>query len=214
MSFRILTKFICCLTLLFGLSLSSAAAEKTDVLNGRTANGVRYPLSIALDRGAKKHLTPIEPVKVSFAWGAEAGGSLDMSAQDMSTIDFSAYFGLKRGWINFFGIGAEIDIMTNNSCRSFPVFVAFRTNFTDRQTLLFLDLRGGQAYNYLPGDYYQTGIYGFGGIGVNLARSKKFCSHIVIGYTFKEYNDYRTRDEELVSISDLHLATFRLGITF
>lgn len=153
-------------------------------------------------------------VKASFAWGAETGGSLDMSAQDMSTIDLTAYFGFKRGWINFFGVGAEIDVTLNNSCRSFPVYAEFRTNFTNRKTILFLALRGGQSYNYLPGDYYQTGIYGFGGIGVNLARGRKFCSHLLMGYTFKQYTGYTTRRDEYIDLSDLHMATFRLGITF
>ena len=155
-----------------------------------------------------------EPVKTSFAWGAEAGGSIDMSGNDMSSIDISESFGFKRGWINFLGLGAEIDIMTNNSARSFPVFLSFKTNFRNRPTLLFIDLRAGLSANYLPNDYQQTGNYAFIGLGINLARGKSFSSHMVIGYSYKEYRDIVTREDETFRMNDVHSATVKLGITF
>lgn len=155
-----------------------------------------------------------EPVKTSFAWGADAGGSIDMSGNDMSSIDLSASFGFKRSWINFLGLGAEIDIMLNNSARSFPVYLAFKTNFHSRPTLLFLDLRAGLSANYLPNDYQQTGAYAFVGLGFNLARGKSFSSHLVLGYSYKEYSDITTREEEIFQMKDVHCATIKLGITF
>lgn len=155
-----------------------------------------------------------ETDKGAFAWGADAGGSIDMSANDMSSIDFTAYFGYKRGWINFAGVGAEIDIMLSNSCRSFPVYATLKTNFRNKPTLLFMDVRGGISVNYLPSDYSQSGAYCFAGLGINLARSKKFTSHIVIGYTYKQYSNFVTRNNEGVKMSDIHLASVRLGITF
>lgn len=155
-----------------------------------------------------------EPVKTSFAWGADAGGSIDMSGNDMSSVDLSASFGFKRGWINFLGLGAEIDIMLNNSARSFPVFLSFKTNFRNRPTLLFLDFRAGLSANYLPNDYQQTGAYTFVGVGFNLARGKSFSSHLVVGYSYKEYRDITTRAEEIFPMKDVHCATVKLGITF
>lgn len=155
-----------------------------------------------------------EPVKTSFAWGADAGGSIDLSGNDMSSADISASFGFKRGWINFLGLGAEIDIMLNNSARSFPVYLSFKTNFRNRPTLLFLDFRAGISANYLPNDYQQTGSYAFVGLGINLARGKLFSSHLVIGYSYKEYRDIVTREEESFPMKDVHCATIKLGITF
>jgi len=152
--------------------------------------------------------------KGTFAWGAEAGGSIDMSANDMSSIDFTACFGYKRGWIKFAGIGAEIDIMLNNSCRSFPIYASFKTNFINRPSLLFMDIRGGVSLNYLPNNYDQSGAYAFGGLGINLARGKKFASHIVIGYTFKDYHNFTSRQDETIKMNDLHLMTVRLGVIF
>ena len=152
--------------------------------------------------------------KGSFAWGAEAGGSIDMSANDMSTIYFTAYFGYKRNWIKFIGVGAEIDIMLNNSCRSFPVYLSFKSNFRNKPSLLFMDLRGGISVNYLPSDYSQSGAYAYGGLGINLASGKNFASHISIGYTFKQYRDFDTSEGKNIKMNDVHLATVRLGITF
>lgn len=157
---------------------------------------------------------PAEPVKGGFAWGADAGGTIDMSGSDMSSIDFTAYFGYKRSWIKFIGIGAEIDIMVDNSCRSFPVYVAFRTNFQTGASLLFWDFRGGISANYLPDDYSQTGPYVFNGLGFNLASGKKFASHLVLGYTFRGYSSFETRGGERIAMKDVHGASVRLGITF
>lgn len=137
-----------------------------------------------------------------------------MSSNDMSSVDLAASFGFKRGWINFLGLGAEIDIMTNNSARSFPVYLSFKTNFRSRPTLLFLDFRAGISANYLPNDYQQTGTYTFVGLGFNLARGKSFSSHIVVGYSYKEYRDIVTREDEVFPMKDVHAATFKLGITF
>lgn len=155
-----------------------------------------------------------DEVKGKFAWGAEAGGSIDMSANDMSSIDLTASFGFSRGWIKFVGIGTGVDIMLNNSCRSFPTYISFKTDFSNRPSLLFMDIRGGFSINYLPDDKPQTGAYGFGGIGINLARGKKFTSHIVIGYTLKQRKDFLSDEGRTVRTKDLHLATVRLGIIF
>lgn len=160
------------------------------------------------------NVTAEEPIKTSFAWGVDAGGSIDMSGNDMSSVDLSASFGFKRGWINFLGLGAEIDIMLNNSARSFPVFLSLKTNFCSRPTLLFLDFRAGLSANYLPNDYQQTGAYTFVGLGFNLARGKSFSSHVVVGYSYKEYRDITTREDEIFPMKDVHCATVKLGITF
>lgn len=154
------------------------------------------------------------PDKMAFAWGADAGGSIDMSGHDMSAIDISASFGFKRGVIDFLGVGAGIDIMLDNPARSFPIFVAFKTNFRHQPSLLFFDLRVGVSANYLPNDYHQTGAYTFAGLGFNLARGKKFASHIVLGYTFKSYKDIVTRTDEVFPMNDIHAATVKLGVTF
>ncbi len=148
-----------------------------------------------------------------FAWGAEVGGSIDMSANDMSTIDFTALIGYRRSWMKFLGVGVGMDIMVNNSCRSFPIFANLKTSFSNRPQLLFLDLRAGISVNYLPDDLTQTGAYAFAGIGFNLASGNKFASHLTLGYSFVDRRDVNY-NEQHIGFSPLHYASVRLGIAF
>lgn len=167
----------------------------------------------AIGAYAKSDVTPDN--KTYFAWGADAGASIDMTGSDMSDVNFSAQFGMKRGWINFLGIGLGADLTTSNSCRSYDIFADFRTNFVNRPTLLFWPVRLGASLNYLEHNHEQTGFYGSTGIGINLARGKKYCSYMIIGYTFRERRHIEA-DAETMShnFKSLHYATVKIGITF
>ncbi len=188
-----------------------AAYTSADTLSRATATSL--PAGSKTPAAATSPV-PAHEVKGSFAWGAETGGSIDMSSNDMSSIDISAYFGYKRGGIKFIGIGAAMDIMVSNSARSFPIYLGFKTNFRRRQSLVFMDLRIGFAENYLPNDYQQAGAYSFLGLGINLARGRKFSSYTLIGYTYKGFQDIETSAGEIIKLGDLHMASLRLGITF
>lgn len=152
-------------------------------------------------------------LKTRFAWGADAGATIDLTGNDMSAINFAAFFGITRGWINFLGIGAGADIVASNSCRSYPVFVDFRTNFDNRPTLLFWDLRLGASLNYLEHNHNQVGIYGSTGLGINLARGRSFCSYMIAGYTFRDQRKV-IGTEMTHDFRDLHYASFKIGINF
>lgn len=154
-----------------------------------------------------------EEIKVRFAWGADLGSSIDMSANDMSSIDLSLAFGMRRGWINFLGVGAQGNIMISNSYRSFPFFLLFRTNFTDRPTRVFWELKGGLSLNYLEHKHRQERVYGSTGIGIRLASSAKFSSHMVLAYTYMQRKQV-VGPEMTHDFTDLHYATVKLGVTF
>lgn len=151
--------------------------------------------------------------KTRFAWGAEAGSSIDLSGNDMSSIDFNASVGFSRGWISFLGAGVGADIMVSNSCRTYPVFALFRTDFSRRVKLLFMDVRVGAALNYLPSNVSQTAPYVSLNLGINLATGKTFRSYVLAGYTYVGRKDV-TRDERVTPYEPLQLATIRLGIAF
>lgn len=151
--------------------------------------------------------------KVRFAWGAEFGSSIDLSAHDMSSIDFNAGFGLSWRWLSLAAIGAGANIMVSNSCRTYPLFAVIRTSFSDRPRLVFLDVRGGVALNYLPRNMTQTGAYTSAGIGFNLAGNRKFQSYIVAGYTFINRRDV-TDQTGTQPYEPLHFAGIRLGVSF
>ena len=43
-----------------------------------------------------------------FTWGADIGSTIDISGNDMSTIDIDAFFGYKNKFIRTVGLGAGI----------------------------------------------------------------------------------------------------------
>lgn len=151
--------------------------------------------------------------RAHFTWGAEFGSSIDLSAHDMSSIDFNANFGMRWRWFSLLGAGAGANIMVSNSCRTYPLFAVLRTSFSDgRPRLVFLDVRGGVALNYLN-DKEQSGGYASVGVGFNLAGGKKFQSYIMAGYTFvgrKDIND----ETGFQPFDNLHYAGIRLGVRF
>lgn len=151
--------------------------------------------------------------KVRFTWGAEFGGSVDLSAHDMSSIDFSAAFGLRYRWITFAGAGAAANVMVSNSCRTYPIFAMLRTSFSNRPRLVFVEARGGVALNYLPDNTDQAGPYGSLSIGFNLAGGQKFQSYITAGYTFVSRKDVTT-EIGTQPYEDLSYAGIRLGVMF
>lgn len=151
--------------------------------------------------------------RVHFAWGAEFGSSIDLSAHDMSSIDFNAAFGLRYSWLTFAGVGAGANIMVSNSCRTYPIFAMLRTSFSTRPQVVFMELRGGLALNYLAHDVTQTGGYGSAGIGFNLAGSRRFQSYLVGGYTFVTRHDV-SNEYGYQPYGMLHYAGIRLGVLF
>lgn len=148
-----------------------------------------------------------------FTWGAELEGMVDMSGHDMSSLGINASFGFEWQWIRFLGVGAQADIAVSNSSRIYPVYVNFRTDFSRRRRLVFMDLRGGAAF----ANFYRIGNttcgYFSGGLGVTLAAGRKFSSHIIVGYTWIGQRHCYEGDR-LDKCSGLSYAQMRFGITF
>lgn len=153
-----------------------------------------------------------EKPHTTFAWGANAGASIDMSGQDMSAIEFSASFGMRRGWINFLGVGMGADLITSNSSRCYPIFIDFQTNFRNSPTLFFWSIRSGISLNYLEHNHDQVGAYASTGLGINLARGNSFCSYMFIGYTFRQRNNIE--DEFNHEFKSLHYVSCKIGLNF
>lgn len=148
-----------------------------------------------------------------FIWGAEAGGSIDMTTNDMSTVNIDAFFGYTGKWIGVAGVGAGIHMMVSNSCRAFPVYAIFRTSFSSKPKLCFLELRGGCVVNNVDYDTTRARLYMNPGVGFNLARGRSFTSYITLSY---EYNGLDTYMKDAVrhDIHGLSNAQVRIGISF
>lgn len=146
-----------------------------------------------------------------FAWGADIGGAIDLTGNDMSTININAAFGYRRGVIDFIGVGAGMSSMVNNSSRMFPVYGLLRTNFRTSPSLCFLDTRAGCAFINMHNDSNYTGIYLSPGLGFNLAKGKSFASYLVLSYQYVKLN---TKSESGFDIDGLNYACVRLGVSF
>lgn len=148
-----------------------------------------------------------------FAWGAEIGGGIDLTSSDMSTVNLDAYFGYRNSWIEVLGVGAGVNMMVSNSARAFPVYGIFRTGFSKKPTLLFMDLRGGVVFNNLTNSAKQTCAYVSPGIGVNLAGGKTFQSYVTLSYVYNGLKSFQLSDRP-VDMDGLSMACVRLGIRF
>lgn len=148
-----------------------------------------------------------------FAWGADVGGAIDLTGNNMSSINIDAYFGYRSKALDIAGIGAGINMMVGNSARTFPVYAILRTNFSARPTLLFAEARVGCVFNNLGDNISQTRLFLSPGIGVNLARGRTFGSYIIVSYLFNGMSQF-TDSEMTHTVHTLSMACLRFGITF
>lgn len=150
---------------------------------------------------------------VRLAWGIDIGSSIDMSVQDMSTLNADAYVGLRTPGLDVIGVGAGLHAMVNNNSFSYPVYAIVRTSFSRRPRLCYLEVRGGVSINHLFDAPAQTSFYINPSIGFNLATGTTFRSFLSIGYAYN--------GASLEAVPDLHprvtsisMANVRLGIAF
>lgn len=176
--------------------------------------------AIAIPQHAAAQQPTPEPMaemlrKCTFSWGVQMGGSIDMSGQNMSSLDLCGIVGLRHKWIKMLGVGAGAQMMVSNSCRAYPVFFTFRTDFSStRRRLVFLDTRVGAANNTFPQGVHRTGLYAYGGVGINLATGKRFASFMTLGYTYLHRGDVTYGEGETYFLPHLHYASVGLGIHF
>ena len=148
-----------------------------------------------------------------FTWGADIGSSIDMSGNDMSSIEIDAHFGYKDDVIRTLGIGAGIKSAIGNSYTFLPVYAMLRTSFTSHPSLCFLDMRLGYSFNTLKDDATQNSFFGSAGLGFNLYTTQEFKSHIIISYTFMNMDDYYS-GEYLNELNNFSGMSIRIGISF
>lgn len=148
-----------------------------------------------------------------FTWGADIGTSVDLSGSDMTSVDLDAYFGYKGSLIRTFAVGAGVHKAFGNSYTFMPVFAMVRTSFRSEPSLLFFEAKGGYSFNTLADSGSVGGAYGTLGIGVNLAMSRRFQSHIVVSYGF--YTLRKATELAIPYVGDnISYAVLRFGVNF
>lgn len=151
--------------------------------------------------------------KSGFAWGVSVGSAIDMTSNDLSTLNADVYIGARTPTVNIIALGAGIHAMVSNSGRIYPVYALFRTSFSKRPKLCFLDLKAGLAFSTLPGNTTQRSFYGSPSLGVRLASGRTFSSYVTVGYTFIGLKSFGTA-KEYKNINGLSLASIGIGISF
>jgi hypothetical protein len=217
------------------------------ILSMLTARGISYgeELVSPTDSIATTALTEIVPeAKVDpnydlghFTWGADLGSSVDLTANDMTSVDLHAYFGYKDSWLRFLGAGVGVNSMISNQSRCYPIYAMVRTSFSNKPQLCFFDARVGFAFNNIMSYKSQTDFYGSIGIGITLAKGRKFSSHIILSYTYMPLQPFYSAREVVLSntsgesfegdapaqtitvydqihVPDMHFASIRIGCSF
>ncbi len=145
--------------------------------------------------------------------GLEVGAAIDMAGNDFSGFDIDLYGGYRSSLIKCFGLGAGYHHSFSGPQYHIPIYAIFRSGLSQKKQLFFVDFRVGYSINHLQKNINQGGFYGSAGIGINLAVSKRFGSHILLGYNFYQLSPYidliGTRHNE----SGAHLVGIRLGIS-
>lgn len=148
-----------------------------------------------------------------LAWGLDVGSSIDLTTQDMSTLNADAYVGFRKGIMDVVGIGAGLHAMVNNSSYSYPLYVIARTSFRKKPSLVFADLRVGMAFNSLFGQSANTAFYINPSVGFNLATGRKFRSYLSVGYSYNGV-EHRNDPDMMHKIHHLNMANVHLGVSF
>lgn len=148
-----------------------------------------------------------------FTWGANVGGSIDMSCHNQSSFDLDVNLGYRSPLIRLVGINLGARMMTSDGNRSFPLAAILRTSFTNRPALCFWELQAGAALNYLEHNQSQTGLFMSTGIGFNLAMSHNFQSHIILSYAYYNRRDYQYK-EATVDCPSLSKVFLAFGVNF
>lgn len=148
-----------------------------------------------------------------FTWGAEIGSSIDVSGYDTSTFNVDAQLGYKSALFRILGIGAGIHRAFGTGDNFVPVYAVLRTSFSTTPRLFFMSVKAGYSFNTFSNSSTFGDINASLGAGINLAVSKKFKSHIILGYEFRHFNQ-KHRDKYSLEVKDISLATLSFGVNF
>lgn len=148
-----------------------------------------------------------------FTWGIETGASVDMTGNDMSTFNADVIIGYKNATIRTIGVSAGVHRSFGNGDNYIPVCFVFRSSFRSRPSLFFLNFKAGYSFNTISDSPAFGDVCGTLGVGINLAMSRHFMSHIIIGYEFRHFTE---NHKSLINLteSNVSLAKLSFGVNF
>lgn len=153
----------------------------------------------------REYNTPSRPI----ALGAELGANIDLSGTESSCFDIDIYAGYRKGIIQCAGVGVGIHPSFAHSRMFIPVYALFRCNLKEGKSLCFVDVKAGLSINELTDTNHNTGLYASGGIGFNLASTRKLKTYAIVGYNYTQIEPFL-----MYNTHALHGVAIRIGITF
>lgn len=146
-----------------------------------------------------------------FAWGIEAGTSIDVSGYDSSTLNLDALFGYRNELFNLVAVGIGIHHAMGSGDNYIPLYATLRTSFTKKPRLFFMSVKMGYSFNTI-GDADTFGdINASLGGGINLAVKRTFSSYLMLAYEFRHFNK---KHREIVSIENPNISMMSLTLGF
>ncbi len=222
-----ITKYVTVFTmglLFLSLSVSPAAAKriKIDISGNARQTEADTPLatdSVAVPAPADEGPGVIFPGKSHslafshFTWGAEAGSSLDLTTNDLSTFDVDVVLGFKNSFIKLAGIGAGIHRSIHTGNNFIPVYAVLRTSFRRKPSLFFLNLQAGYSFNSISDAGTLGDFTGALGVGINLQQSSVAKSYIILSGAYQYFSTANLQKIDL----DQHYIFFArlvIGVNF
>lgn len=147
-----------------------------------------------------------------FTWGADLGSSIDLSGNDQSSFDADIVFGYKNNFFRLIGVGVGIHRAFGNGDNFIPAYFIIRTSFRKKPSPLFMNFRIGYSFNTISDSPTYGDISSSIGLGINLAMSSKFKSHIILAYAFRHFSKNHKNAFQLKE-QNVNLAQITFGIT-
>lgn len=148
-----------------------------------------------------------------FTWGVDVGASIDLRGYDMSTFDLDVMIGYKSEFIRTIGIGAGVHRSFGKKNNFIPLYFVFRSSFRSKPSLFFFNMRAGYALSNIGEGASRGGVMAALGVGINLAMSKRFQSHILLSYCYYHINSH-SRLEANLPAKYVDLARISFGVNF
>lgn len=148
-----------------------------------------------------------------FTWGAEIGTSIDIAGYDLSTFDLDFNIGYKNSLFNSLGVSCGVHRNFHHGTYYVPFTAMTRVNLNPNNPWGFLQFNVGYSFNTV-GETKSAGAFTFGtGIGFRLAYSRRFSSHVSVGYSYMRLakTQQTMLDKRRTNVDLIHV---RLGINF
>lgn len=149
-----------------------------------------------------------------FTWGADLGSSIDLRGTDLSTFDAEVVLGYKNKFFRLIGIGAGVHRAFGNGSNLIPVYAILRTSFRTRPSLFFFNLKAGYSFNSVLEGPSKAGLNVSLGVGINLAVSRRFKSHIILSYGYFRLDEEQRQSIGLKGVRNIDYAQLRFGVNF